>query len=135
MECQKDCSKTGGGVNTAATPSELQFKMASLIGPIFTAGMPNAECCDTTEACSSSSNDALLSVQPRDNSVENLGASSRVVRVPSQVSLCAHSPDTPAAKRSKTLKRGQQNEEMIDVEQKIQGAVSDIRDELRQTYK
>ena len=98
MEYQKECSKTGGEVNTAATPSELQFKIASLIGPIFTAGIPNTEGCDTTEASSSSSNDAPLSVQPRDNSVENLGAGSVVVRVPSQVSLCAHSPDTPAAK-------------------------------------
>ena len=66
-------------------------------------------------------------------SVENLETGSVVVRVPSQVSLCTHSLDTPAAKRSKTSKREQQNEEMIDVEQIIQGAVSDIRDELRQT--
>ena len=130
MEYQKECSKTGGGANTAATPSVLQFRIASLIGPIFTAGISNTEDCDTTEASSSSSNDARLPVPPRDNSVENLGAGSVVVRVPSQVSLCAHSPDTPAAKRSKTSKREQQNEEMIDVEQKIQGALSDIRDEL-----
>ena len=100
MEYQKERSKTGGGVITAATPSELQFKIASLIGSIFTAGIPNTEGCNTTEASSSSSNDAL-SVQPIDNSVENLGADSVVVRVPSQVSLCAHLPDTPAAKRSK----------------------------------
>ena len=133
VEYQKECSKTGGGVNAAATPSELQFKIASLIGPIFTAGIPNTEGCDTTEACSSSSNDSLLSVQPRDNSVKNLGAGSVVVRVPSQVSLGAHLRDTSAAKRSKTSKREQQHEEMIDVEEKIQGAVSNIRDELRQT--
>ena len=126
-EFKKESSKTGGGVNTAATPSELQFKIASLIGPIFTVGIPGTEPCDTTGASISSNNDALLPVQPRDNSVENLEACS------SQVSLCFHSPDTPAAKRSKTSKREQQNEEMIDVEQKIQRAVSDIRDELRQT--
>ena len=101
MEYQKECSKTGGDVNTAATPSELQFKIASLIGPIFTAGILNTEGCDTTEASSSSSNDAPLSVQPRDNSVENLGAGSVVMRLASQVSSCAHLLDTPAAKRSK----------------------------------
>ena len=115
MEYQKECSKTGDGVNTAATQSELQFKIASLIGPVFTAEIPNIEGCNTTEASSSSSNDGPLSVQPRDNnSVENLGAGLVVVKVPSQVSLCAHSPDTPAAKRSKTSKHEQQNEEMID---------------------
>ena len=123
VEYQKEYSKTDGGVNTPATPSELQFKIASLIGPIFTAWIPNTKGSDTTEACSSSSNDAPLSVQPKNNSVENLGAGSEVVRVPSHVSLCAHLPNTPAAKRSKTSKREQQNEEMIDVEEKIQGAV------------
>ena len=106
-EYQKECNKTGGGFNTAATPSELQFKIASLIGQIFAAGIPNSEGCDASEASSSSSNDALVPVQPRDSSVENLGADSMVLRVPSQVSLCAHSPDTPAAKRSKTSKREQ----------------------------
>ena len=103
MEYQKECSKTGGGVDTAATPSKLQFKLVSLIGPIFTAVIPNTEGCDTTEASSSSSNDAPLFVQPRNNCVKNLEAGSVVVRVPSQVGLCAHSPDAPAAKRSKMI--------------------------------
>ena len=84
MEYRKSVAKqVVGGVNTAATPLELQFKIASLI---FTTGIPNTEGCDTTEASSSSSNDTPLSVQPRDNRVENLGAGSVVVREPSQVS-------------------------------------------------
>ena len=58
-EFKKESGKTGGGVNTAATPSELQFKIASLIGPIFTVGIPGTEPCDTTGASISSNNDAF----------------------------------------------------------------------------
>ena len=43
VEYQKECSKTGGGVNTAATASEFQFNIASWIGPIFTAAILNTE--------------------------------------------------------------------------------------------
>ena len=35
-EYKRECRKPGGGVNTAVTPTELQFKIANIIGPIFT---------------------------------------------------------------------------------------------------
>ena len=45
-EYKKELAKTGGGSNTAATPSELQFKIAGFIGLVYTDGIPGTENCD-----------------------------------------------------------------------------------------
>jgi len=131
----------GGGINTAATPSELQYKIANLIGPVFTAGIPDTERCDTTGASIRSFNHAPLPIQIQQksysvNNLENLDTCCSAAMVQpsvSHVSLCTPSPDTPPAKKPKTSNRELQNEEMIEVEQKIQSAIPDLQDELRQT--
>ena len=53
-ENKKELTNTGGGSNAAATPSELQFKIASFIGLVYTEGIPGTENCDVAGNSSTS---------------------------------------------------------------------------------
>ena len=54
-EYEKELTKTGGGANSASTPTELQFKIASFIGPVYTEGIPGTENCDVASAIATTS--------------------------------------------------------------------------------
>ena len=49
-EYNKEVRKTGGGTNAASTPTELQFRIARFIGPVFTEGIPETLSCDVAGA-------------------------------------------------------------------------------------
>ena len=42
-EYNKEVRKTGRGTNAASTPTELQFRIARFIGPVFTEGIPEIQ--------------------------------------------------------------------------------------------
>ena len=41
-------NKTGGGISKGREPTELQFKIESFIGKLYTEGIPSTEICHTT---------------------------------------------------------------------------------------
>ena len=49
-EYNKEVRETGGGSNAASTPTELQFRIARFIGPVFAEGIPETQSCDVAGA-------------------------------------------------------------------------------------
>ena len=45
---KKELAKTGGGVNKAETPTDLQFKISEIIGEVCTEGVPGTLLCNTS---------------------------------------------------------------------------------------
>ena len=45
-EYKQELAKTSGGSIAITTPSELQFKIASFVGLVYTEGIPKTENCD-----------------------------------------------------------------------------------------
>ena len=58
---KKEAGRTGGGQNLFNTPTELQFKIANIIGAISTEGVPGTSLCDTSSSYHQSLSDSAAS--------------------------------------------------------------------------
>ena len=111
---KKESNRTGGGPNPLSEPTELQYKIASIIGTICTEGIPGTSFCDTGD---SSSPLPLIPVSERSTSSASISLS------PSTF-VCNEVDDeiTPPSKRRRTAaateKRDLQADELLKVEKK-----------------
>jgi len=141
--------RTGGGVNTATKPTEVQFRIAAFIGQVNTTGIPGTENLDvagqlnvSNEVLSNEGGLQVLSVPVtsfqsllNDDSI-NVG----VVPSPIPISNVAQSSEQsleratpPQEKRRRTTPREQQTEELLQVEHQIGNGIKEIKEELSKT--
>ena len=133
-EYNKEVRKTEGGTNSASTPTELQFRIARFIGPVFTEGIPETQSCNVAGATaildSSPQSDGIDQSPPLTNVHETTSVSSLSSPIDTTVDL---GTSEPPAKRQKICKRESQNEEIIQAEHEIKNAVVQIANELQKT--
>ena len=123
-------ANTGGGSNAAATPSELQFKIASFIGLVYTKGIPGKENCDV--AGNSSTSDPASKTITTSSSLD-VGVIGQSSTENEPISVASLSSDKRSSKRPKLSRRELQNEEIVQAEQEIKSAVIQIKDEFCST--
>ena len=120
---KKDCLRTGGGKKTVKEPTELQKRIGSIIGSIYTEGIPKTDGCESESL-------PTVTIQ---NSDDGLSFLERIPNVefssPIQTSL---SPNRPP-KRPRMSKREIQNEELMKAEKSMCQAVNDMKEELKKT--
>ena len=113
----KELSKTGGGPCKAEVPSDLQFKIAEIIGSVCTQGVPEPQCCNTSAAQSSS----------KESPNTSKSANAKKANSP-EYSVS----EEPAAKRRKNQVRSvreQNQRELLEGQKCLLSAVVEIRDE------
>ena len=59
---KKEAGRTGGDQNPFNTPTELQFKIANIIGAISTEGVPGTNSCDSSNSYHQSLSDSAAAV-------------------------------------------------------------------------
>ena len=59
---KKEAGRTGGDQNPFNTPTELQFKIANIIGAISTEGVPGKNSCDSSNSYHQSFSDSAAAV-------------------------------------------------------------------------
>ena len=135
-EYKKELTKIGGGANSASTPTELQFKIASFIGPVYTEGIPGTENCDVASAIATTSSSPQsdgMDSNPAQSTVDVIAPTSPLERPTGNANVVSLSSRVHAAKRPRLSKRESQNEEIIQAEQDVKNAVIQIAHELRTT--
>jgi len=115
---KKELRKTGGGTSKADVPTDLQFKIAEIIGDVCIEGVPGSQMCDTGAALSSANADEIEATTDEKN-------------------VSADSSPPPAAKRRKTSlgSKEQINKELLDSQKMLLSTVAEIRDELKNLTK
>ena len=129
-EYKKELAKTGGSSNAAATPSELQFKIASFIGLVYAKSMPGTENCDMA-GNSSISDPSSKTITT--SSLLGVGVIGQSFTENEPISVASLSSDKRSLKRSKLSRRELQDEKIVQAEQEIKSAVIQIKDEFRST--
>ena len=125
----KESSRTGGRQNPLSQPTDLQFKIASIIGAICTEGIPGTSCCDTRD------NSSTMSLIP----VSELSTPSTSKSLSPSIIVCDEKDDkiTPPNKQHRaaaiTEKRDAQADELLKVEKDIENAVVEISHHIEAT--
>ena len=135
-EYKKELTKTGGGANSASTPTELQFKIASFIGPVYTEGIPETENCDVASAIAATSSSPQsdgMDSNPAQSTVDVIAPTPPLERPTGNATVVSLSSSVHAAKRPRLSKRESQNEEIIQAEQDKKNAVIQIAYDLQTT--
>ena len=144
MKYKKGQIQTGGGINTAKEPTELQWAISTIIGSQATQGIKGTALCDSS--IPDASRKALVAAQghlpssPSRSSVAVLTEAAPCPQTPIHNYIARDSEGTTAptaflTKRRKTPKQQQldQNRELLKTESELMDAVGGIRDELQQT--
>ena len=101
-EYKKELTKTGGGANAASTPTELQFKIASFMGPVYTERIPGTENCDVASAIATTSsspqNDGMDS-NPAQSTEDVIAPTPPLERLTGNANVVSLSSSVHAAKR------------------------------------
>ena len=110
---KKELAKTGGGVNKAETPTDLQFKISEMIGEVCTEGVPGTLLCDTSLNPSKN--------QPANEISADQGAEAITISPTTTIS--------PPAKRRKSIRssRNSINHELLKEQRALVSAVGEIR--------
>ena len=140
MKYKKGMNQTGGGVNTAKKPTDLQYTIASMLGPNATEGIANAQMCDSSIPESTRRALTLTAVEPMQTvAVLQTVSTDCTSTTPSSSSSTSASPAASSTaflnKRRKTPRQQQleQGEELLKTESLLMDAVSGVRDELQHT--
>ena len=110
-------AKTGGGVNKAETPTDLQLKISEMIGEVCTEGVSGTLLCDTSLDPSKN--------QPLNEISADQGAQA--------ITISPTTSTSPPAKRRKSIRssRDSTNHELLKEQRALVSAVGEILEELR----
>ena len=113
---KKEAGRTGGGQNPFNTPTELQFKIANIIGAISTEGVPGTNLCDTSHSYHQSLSDSAAVVSL---SGTQLHSHPQEANTSGSFNNDEEDASPPNSKRARTAarKREAQGEEMLIIEQ------------------
>ena len=127
-----ESKRTGGGTNTAKQPSELQMRIADIIGVAFTKCICGTKECDASEE--------LMQLEKDENASCSSWSSNTTFLEPTDKAtfgdILINSDETDqkiSSKRLKLSKREAQNLEILQAEKEIVLAVNTMKDELKRT--
>ena len=127
-----ESKRTGGGTNTAKQSSELQIRIADIIGAAYTECICGTEECDTCEE--------LMQLEKDENASWSSWASSTAFLEPADKAtfgdILIKSDETDqkvSSKRLKLSKREAQSLEILQAEKQIVLVVITMKDELKRT--
>ncbi len=143
MKYCKGQKRTGGGTNPEKEPTELQWKIHTMIGISATSGIAGAESCDSSspvEVPATANSQTALATSGSTPEVSTMNAASLATAnisapQPSPCSSTSGRPSPYLLKRpQKTPKQQQleQNKELLKTEGGLLDAVTGIRDEMQQ---
>ena len=114
---KKELAKTGGGVNKAETPTDLQFQIFEMIREVCTEGVPGALLCGSSLDPSKN--------QPANEISADQGAEA--------INISPTTSISPPAKRRKSIRssRDSINHELLKEQRALVSAVGEIRDEFK----
>ena len=115
---KKEAGRTGGDQNLFNTPTELQFKIANIIGAISTEGVPGTCLCDTSSSYHQSLSDSAASVTVFLSSTQ-LPSHPQEANTSGSFNNDEEDTSPPPSKRAQTAagKREAQGEEMLKIEE------------------
>lgn len=152
MKYRKGQKRTGGGTNPEKEPTELQWKIHTMIGSSATSGIAGAESCDSSspvEVPATANSQTALATIGSTSEVSTMNAASLAtanISAP-QPSPCSSTSGRPSPhlnenrpspyllkRPQKTPKQQQleQNKELLKTEGELLDAVAGIRDEMQQ---
>ena len=129
---KKEAGRTGGGQNPFNNPTELQFKIANIIGAISTEGIGGTNLCDTSNSYYQSLSDSAAAVSL---SSTQLNSHPQEANTSGSFNNEEEDASPPPSKRARTAagKREAQGEEMLKIEKNIEAAVLAMNSQMTRT--